>query len=77
LLSSLTFLVGSLGRAAIGERIDQIGYAPVFRFTALIGLIAVAFVILEWARTSWNERRRGQGDVLAADAARAAQGDTA
>ena len=34
LLSSLTFLVGSLGRAAIGEAIDNIGYAPVFRFTA-------------------------------------------
>jgi MFS transporter, PAT family, beta-lactamase induction signal transducer AmpG len=50
LLSSLTFLVGSLGRAAIGEAIDQIGYAPVFRFTALIGLIAVGFVIIEWIR---------------------------
>ncbi len=50
LLSSLTFLVGSLGRAAIGELIDQIGYAPVFRFTALIGLIAVGFVIVEWIR---------------------------
>jgi PAT family beta-lactamase induction signal transducer AmpG len=78
LLSSLTFLVGSLGRAAIGEAIDQIGYAPVFRFTALIGLIAVAFVALEWARTVWAERRQaGTGDVLDADAARAAEGDTA
>jgi PAT family beta-lactamase induction signal transducer AmpG len=57
LLSSLTFLIGSLGRAAIGEAIDQIGYAPVFRFTALIGLIAVFFVALEWARTAWKERR--------------------
>ncbi len=77
LLSSLTFLVGSLGRAAIGEAIDNIGYAPVFRFTALIGLIAVAFVALEWARTSWSERRRAAGGpVLQADAARAAEGDT-
>jgi PAT family beta-lactamase induction signal transducer AmpG len=58
LLSSLTFLVGSLGRAAIGERIDAIGYAPVFWFTAAIGLIAVFFVILEWIRIAWNERRR-------------------
>jgi PAT family beta-lactamase induction signal transducer AmpG len=57
LLSSLTFLIGSLGRAAIGEAIDQIGYAPVFRFTALIGLIAVFFVALEWARCAWNEKR--------------------
>jgi len=58
LLSSLTFLIGSLGRAAIGEAIDSIGYAPVFRFTALIGLIAVAFVALEWARSAWANRTR-------------------
>ena len=78
LLSSLTFLIGSLGRAAIGEAIDQIGYAPVFYFTALIGLIAVACVALEWTRTAWADRRRtAAGQVLAADAARAAQGDTA
>ena len=78
LLSSLTFLVGSLGRAAIGEAIDQIGYAPVFRLTALIGLVAVAFVALEWTRQIWAERRRaGAGDVLDADAARLAEGDTA
>ena len=57
LLSSLTFLVGSLGRAAIGEAIDSVGYAPVFRFTAGIGLIAVAFVILEWMRVAWKARR--------------------
>jgi PAT family beta-lactamase induction signal transducer AmpG len=57
LLSSLTFLIGSLGRAAIGEAIDRIGYAPVFRLTAAIGLIAVAFVVLEWVRVAWKERR--------------------
>src|SRR5687768_10997937 len=68
LLSSLTFLVGSLGRAAIGEAIDSIGYAPVFRFTALIGLIAVAFVALEWMRTAWSGRRRpGTESELVAD----------
>ena len=78
LLSSLTFLVGSLGRAAIGEAIDRIGYAPVFRFTALIGLIAVAFVAAEWIRQSLADRRRAlDGPVLAADAAKAAEGDTA
>ena len=76
LLSSLTFLVGSLGRAAIGERIEQVGYGPVFWLTAAIGLVAVFFVMLEWARVVWNERRRPPGDVLASDAARAAQGDT-
>lgn len=58
LLSSLTFLVGSLGRAAIGEAIDQIGYAPVFRLTALIGLIAVGFVVLEWIRDRRSVVRR-------------------
>lgn len=59
LLSSLTFLVGSLGRAAIGEAIDNIGYAPVFRFCALLGLIAVGFVILEWIR----DRASRQSDL--------------
>lgn len=78
LLSSLTFLIGSLGRAALGEAIDQIGYAPVFRLTALIGLVAVGFVALEWARTVWSERRvKANGPVPASDAARAAEGDTA
>jgi PAT family beta-lactamase induction signal transducer AmpG len=77
LLSSLTFLVGSLGRAWIGERIEQVGYAPVFMLCAGIGVIAVVFVALEWIRTAWRDRRSGAGDVLAADAARAAEGDTA
>lgn len=77
LLSSLTFLVGSLGRAAIGERIEQVGYGPVFLLCAAIGIVAVVFVILEWIRVVWSENQRRRGDVLAADAARSAQGDTA
>ncbi|MBA3510307.1 MAG: MFS transporter [Sphingomonas sp.] len=78
LLSSLTFLVGSLGRAAIGERIEQVGYAPVFLLTAAIGIIAVVFVILEWIRTAWAGRKRAStGPVLAADAAKVSEGDTA
>ncbi|HVM22014.1 MAG TPA: MFS transporter [Sphingomicrobium sp.] len=77
LLSSLTFLVGSLGRAAIGERIEQIGYGPVFILCAAIGIVAVVFVVLEWIRVAWRDRNKGRGDVLAADAARATQGDTA
>jgi MFS transporter, PAT family, beta-lactamase induction signal transducer AmpG len=52
LLSSLTFLVGSLGRGAIGEAIDVNGYAPVFYFTAALGTIAVALCIAEWIRIS-------------------------
>jgi PAT family beta-lactamase induction signal transducer AmpG len=78
LLSSLTFLVGSLGRAAIGERIEQVGYAPVFMLCAAIGLVAVGFVVLEWMRTAWAERRRApDGPVLVSDAARTTEGDTA
>ena len=50
LLSSLTFLVGSLGRGALGEAIERHGYASVFRFTAALGLIAVGFCLLEWMR---------------------------
>jgi PAT family beta-lactamase induction signal transducer AmpG len=57
LLSSLTLLVGSLGRGAIGEAIELYGYAPVFRFTALIGVVAVIFCFAEWVRYA-RERRR-------------------
>jgi PAT family beta-lactamase induction signal transducer AmpG len=57
LLSSLTFLVGSLGRGVAGESFDKYGYALVFRWTAAIGLLAVLFVLLEWARVASQERR--------------------
>jgi PAT family beta-lactamase induction signal transducer AmpG len=50
LLSSLTFLIGSLARGVAGEAFDRYGYAPVFRWTAAAGLVAVAFVGLEWVR---------------------------
>ncbi|GAO56228.1 MULTISPECIES: MFS transporter [unclassified Novosphingobium] len=52
LLSSLTFLVGSLGRGIAGEAFDTYGYAVVFRWTAAAGLVAVFFVLLEWVRVS-------------------------
>ena len=52
LLSSLTFLIGSLGRGIAGEAFDQYGYATVFRWTAAAGLVAVVFVLMEWARVS-------------------------
>jgi MFS transporter, PAT family, beta-lactamase induction signal transducer AmpG len=64
LLSSLTFLVGSLGRGVAGESFDKYGYALVFRWTAAIGLLAVVFVLLEWARVAAQERRsRAQIDT--------------
>ena len=56
LLSSLTFLIGSLGRGIAGEAFDQYGYATVFRWTAAAGLAAVAFVLLEWTRVSRSNR---------------------
>lgn len=52
LLSSLTFLVGTLGRGALGEMIEQQGYYTVFIFTATIGLLAVVLVVFEWIRQS-------------------------
>ena len=60
LLSSLTFLIGSLGRGIAGEAIDAIGYAAVFRYTAGIGLIAILFVALEWVRTARIGRAAGE-----------------
>ena len=50
LLSSLTFLIGSLGRGIAGEAFDTYGYASVFRWTAAAGVAAVVFVLLEWMR---------------------------
>ncbi|WP_315764711.1 AmpG family muropeptide MFS transporter [Sphingomonas sp. Y38-1Y] len=55
LLSSMTFLVGALGRAATGEAIDVYGYANVFFVTAGLGGIAVLLVLAEW----WRGAARG------------------
>ncbi|MEO7655107.1 MAG: MFS transporter, partial [Sphingomicrobium sp.] len=75
LLSSLTFLVGSLGRAAVGEAIDQIGYAPVFRFCAALGLVAVGFVLLEWIRVrARGDDRNDDGQPDVPSVSRAARG---
>ncbi len=62
LLSSLTFLVGSLGRGIAGEAFDTYGYAMVFRWTAAAGAFAVLFVILEWIRVA-HEGRRAEADT--------------
>ena len=50
LLSSLTFLIGTLGRGALGKMIETQGYYPVFIFTTLLGFIAVVLCIFEWMR---------------------------
>jgi PAT family beta-lactamase induction signal transducer AmpG len=57
LLASLTMLVGSLGRGAIGEMIEAKGYAHVFYLTAQLGLVAVIAAALEWRRQTVVERR--------------------
>ena len=55
-LSSLTLLVGSLGRGAIGEAIDNTATPPSSASPPLIGRIAVACVVFEWIRVAWNDR---------------------
>jgi MFS transporter, PAT family, beta-lactamase induction signal transducer AmpG len=55
LLSSMTFLVGALGRAATGEAIDVHGYATTFYVTAALGGVAVLLVLAEW----WRGAARG------------------
>lgn len=50
LLSSLTFLVGTLGRGALGKMIESHGYYPVFLFTTALGFVAVLLCIFEWMR---------------------------
>ncbi|HEX8064087.1 MAG TPA: MFS transporter [Allosphingosinicella sp.] len=78
LLSSLTLLVGSLGRGALGEMIETDGYVAVFYLTAALGGIAVVFCILEWIRAAHSSRREeaAPGLVPTSDAAHAAEGDT-
>ncbi len=50
LLASLTMLIGSLGRAWIGELIETDGYFTVFMTTFWIGMVPVVLVALEWLR---------------------------
>jgi PAT family beta-lactamase induction signal transducer AmpG len=71
LLSSLTFLIGSLGRGIAGEAFDTYGYATVFRWTAAAGAFAVLFVILEWMRVASAGRRAEIGTAPKVDAVNA------
>ncbi|HPE32128.1 MAG TPA: hypothetical protein PLV61_13125 [Parvularculaceae bacterium] len=59
LLASLTMLIGSLGRGALGELIEMKGYAYVFYLTAAMGLVAVAASGAEWARQA-HERMKAK-----------------
>ena len=58
--TSLALLIGTLGRAPLGEVIDAYGFAPMFQFAALIGLVAVVFCVLEWIRLTAQRRRLAQ-----------------
>jgi len=57
LLASLTFLIGVLGRPAIGEIIEAEGFAAAFILCAWLGSVAVVLTALEWYRQSRAKRR--------------------
>jgi PAT family beta-lactamase induction signal transducer AmpG len=65
LLSSLTLLVGTLGRGALGQAIEERGFYDVFIFTTAIGGMAVILCLAEWYRQS----RPGAHGVVAPEAA--------
>jgi MFS transporter, PAT family, beta-lactamase induction signal transducer AmpG len=67
LLSSLTFLIGSLGRGIAGEAFDTYGYPTVFRWTAAAGAFAVLFVVLEWMRVASAGRSAEEGTAPKVD----------
>ena len=68
LLSSLTLLIGTLGRGALGQMIEQQGYDAIFIFTTWIGLGAMVLVCLEW----WRQVKTGHKGEIAPEAASAA-----
>ncbi|PIW31435.1 MAG: beta-lactamase induction signal transducer [Rhodobacterales bacterium CG15_BIG_FIL_POST_REV_8_21_14_020_59_13] len=57
LLASLTMLVGTLGRGALGEIVETNGFAYVFILTALLGLVAVAASIAEAIRARFAPKK--------------------
>lgn len=57
LLASLTLLVGTLGRGALGQMIEERGYYYVFILTTLIGGVAVVLCLAEWWRVTRLGRR--------------------
>ena len=56
LLSSLTLLVGTLGRPALGQMIEERGYYDVFILTTGIGGFAVVLCVVEWVRQARSGR---------------------
>ena len=68
LLSSLTLLVGTLGRGALGEMIENQGYYDVFVLTTWIGLGAAVLVCVECYRES---RWKASAGIVAPEAGEA------
>lgn len=66
LFASLTMLIGSLGRGALGELVEERGFAYVFYLTAALGLVAVAASGLEWLRQSQASRSKAESARVAA-----------
>ena len=66
LLASLTLLIGTLGRGALGQMIEERGYYYVFIFTALIGVVAVVLCIMEWIREAHLGKASGVDPVALA-----------
>ncbi len=56
IFTSLALLIGTLGRAPLGEMIDQQGFAPMFVLAAWLGCIAIVFCALEWIREVRSSR---------------------
>jgi MFS transporter, PAT family, beta-lactamase induction signal transducer AmpG len=54
--TSLTMLIGTLGRGALGDMIKSDGYAPVFVFTMWLGAIAIVACLIEWVRQARAEK---------------------
>lgn len=67
LFASLTMLIGSLGRGALGELIELRGFAYVFYLTAALGGIAVLTTGLEWRRQSALKGSGDQSETVSTD----------
>lgn len=68
LVSSLTLLVGTLGRGALGKMIEVRGYYEVFLLTTAIGFFAVFLCLLEWWRITRLGRKSGIDETALAGA---------
>jgi PAT family beta-lactamase induction signal transducer AmpG len=68
LLGSLTLMVGTLGRGALGQMIEERGFYDVFLLTTAIGMVAVILCLVEWWRVARLGRRSGVEPAALANA---------